>query len=129
MRPIPEGPRRALILGGAAALLAAAAWASRGLPDPVGEAVVVACEAAIAEARPGEAIEIAASRDERTPAPPEEWGPTGPAGDTLHAVEVAYGWRARDGDSGQDVIRCAYVERASDAVFDPARLRVETAAP
>ena len=123
-----EGARRAAIAAGALAF-GGALWAGgRALPDPVGEAAVAACAAAVERAHEDAAVEVLSSRDERAPAPSEEWGPSGPAGDTLHAVSIEYAWRGPDGAGGPETARCAYVERASEAGFDPARLRVQDAA-
>ena len=120
-----ENARRALIVAFGVAVLAAGAWAARDLPDPVGERVEAACAEAIP--REGRSVEIAALDHERAPSEPEDWGPTGPAGDTLHLVEIGYGWRAPDGAHGTGRVRCAYVDEAASAGFDPARLDVETA--
>ena len=120
-----EGARRAVIASGGVALVAAAAWASRDLPDPIGEAVEAACEATIP--RGGRAVEIVSLDHVRAPLAPEEWGPSGPAGDTLHEVEIAYAWRGPGEAEGRDAIRCAYVDDAAGAGFERERLSVETA--
>lgn len=111
----------------AAAGLGAILVGARALPDPVRTDVVAACEGRVAEAREGARVEIRSSRDDRTPFEIEEWGPSGPAGDTLHEVSVAYEWRGPDGAGGSDTARCRYVERAADAGFDPSGLRFEDA--
>ena len=99
---------------------------SRVLPDPVGEAVVEGCEARVAQAHGGAAVEILESRDLRSPAPdPEGVEPTGPAGDTLHTVSVDYVLRGADGTAEDRAALCLYEERAAQGGFDPARLRFE----
>ena len=121
-----ETTRRAVILAGGVAVLAAAAWASRDLPDPIGEAVEAACEATIPHS--GREVEVVSLDHDRAPVAPEEWGPSGPAGDTLHEVEIAYDWRGPGNARGSDRVRCAYTDDAASAGFDPERLSVETAA-
>ena len=120
-----EATRRLVIALGAAGAIAAGAWASRDLPDPVGERVEVACAEAIA--REGRAVEVASLDHDRAPVEPEEWGPSGPAGDTLHEVEIAFRWSGPGGERGTGTARCAYVDDAAAAGFDPAGLSVETA--
>ncbi len=130
-----EGARRALIAVAGAAVVAAAAWASRDLPDPVGEAVEAACAATIPREGPregaqegaqeGRGVEIVSLVHDRSPLAPEEWGPSGPAGDTLHEVEIAFDRRGPGGVRGGGMVRCAYADDAASAGFDPSRLTAE----
>ena len=122
---MPERARQALVLGGMATVGAVAWTMTRDLPDPVGEEVMAACEARLHRMHDDAAIEVLSRHDERTPAETAEWGPTGPAGDTLHDVAIAYARSGPDGAGGAETARCTYLEEAADAGFDPTRLRFE----
>ena len=123
-----EAARRAGILVAAAAAFGAAAWAAGALlPDPVGDAVVAACERAIAEEREGSQISPLERRHDRSPAVFDEQGASEPFGDTLHEVSIAYDWQGPGDAQGSDTAWCSYVEEAGEDRFDPERLDADVA--